>query len=51
METKFDKDPLTVEQNNNATKIVNAYIVYESDTRLKISLSNLKLKKWLVWCD
>ena len=28
---KFDKDPLAVEQNNYATKIVNAYIVYDLD--------------------
>ena len=29
---KFDKDPLVVERNNYATKIVNAYIVYDLDT-------------------
>ena len=29
MRTKFDKDTLTVEQSNYATKIVNAYIVYD----------------------
>ena len=31
MRITFDKDPLTVEQNNYATKIVNAYIVYDLD--------------------
>ena len=29
MRTKFDKDPLAVEQNNYLTKIVNVYVVYE----------------------
>ena len=29
MEIKFDKDHLTVEQNNCVTKIVNAYIAYD----------------------
>ena len=28
---KFDKDPLTVEQNNYLTKILNVYIVYDLD--------------------
>ena len=28
----FDKEPLVVEQNNYASKIANAYIVYELDT-------------------
>ena len=28
MGIKFDGDPSVVEQNKNATKIVNAYIVY-----------------------
>ena len=31
MGIKFDKDPLAVEQNNYATKIVNAYINYDLD--------------------
>ena len=29
--TKFDKEPLAVEQNNYLTKAVNAYIVYDLD--------------------
>ena len=29
---KLDKDPLAVKQNSYATKIVNAYIVYDLDT-------------------
>ena len=28
---KFNKDPLAVEQNNYATKIVNAYTIYDLD--------------------
>ena len=28
---KFDKDPLVAEQNNYKSKIVNAYIAYDSD--------------------
>ena len=47
METKFDKDPLAVEQSNYATKIVNAYIVYDLDDRPKISCNSFKLKKCL----
>ena len=29
---KFDKDPLAVEQNNYASKIVNVYIAYDLET-------------------
>ena len=39
---KFDKDPSAVEQNNYATKIVNAYMVYDLDTWLNNPL---------VWCN
>ena len=35
---KFDKDPLTVEQNNYFTKIASVYIVYNLDTWPKIPL-------------
>ena len=31
MKIKFDKNPLTVEQNNYLSKIVNVYIVYDLD--------------------
>ena len=31
MGIKFAKDPLAIEQNNYATKIVNAYIIYDLD--------------------
>ena len=31
VEINFDKDPLAVEQNNYATKIVNGNIVYDLD--------------------
>ena len=47
---KFNKSPLALEHNNYATKIVNAYNVYELDIWAKIPLNNFKLKKLLVWC-
>ena len=47
MEIKFAKDLVAVEQNNYATEIVNAYIVYKLDTSLKIILNNFKLKNCL----
>ena len=42
---KPDKDPLAIEQNNCLTKIVNLYIVYDSDARQEILLiiSNLTI--------
>ena len=48
MAIKVAKDPLVVEQNNNATKIVNAYIVYELDTWPKNLLRNFTLKNCLL---
>ena len=44
---KFDKDPLAVEQNNFATKIVNAYTVYELDTSPNVTLKNYTLENCL----
>ena len=44
---KFDKDPLTTEQNNYKTKIVNAYIVLELDTRPNYPLNNFRLNNFL----
>ena len=44
---KFDKGLLAVEQNNYATKTVNAYIVYDLDTWRNIPLRNFTLKKCL----
>ena len=41
---KFDKDPLGVEQNNYASKIVNVYIAYDLDTWLRDPTSNFKFK-------
>ena len=38
---QFDTSVLVVEQNNQATKLVNAYIVYDLDTWPKIPLNNL----------
>ena len=38
---QFNKSVLVVEQNNYATKIVNAYIVYDLDDWPKIPLNNL----------
>ena len=44
MKTKFDKDPLAVEQNNYLSKIVNVYIVYDLDDWLRNPTNNIKLK-------
>lgn len=44
----FDGDPLVVGQNNYATKIVSAYIVFELNGWLKVPLNNFKLKKCLL---
>ena len=44
---KFNKDPLAVEQNNYATKIVNAYIVYDLDNWPYNRLKNISLKSCL----
>ena len=51
MGIKFDKDPSAVKQNNYATKIVNAYIVYDLDTWTNNPVRNVTLKKVLVWGD
>ena len=40
---KFEKGPLVAEQNKYATKIVNAYNVYELDKWPKIPLENVTL--------
>ena len=48
---KFDKDPSAVKQNNYATKIVNAYIVYDLDTWTNNPVRNVTFKKVLVWGD
>ena len=47
MRIKFDKDPLAVEQNNYLTKIVNVFIVYDSDAWPRISLKKFTLKNCL----
>ena len=44
MRIKFDKEHFVVEKKNCATKIVNAYIVYEIDTWSKAALNSVKLK-------
>ena len=44
---KFDKDLLTVEQNNYKMKVANAYIVYELDPWPINSVNNFKLKNCL----
>ena len=44
---KFDQDPLSVEQKNYATKIANAYIVYDLDAWPRIPISNFKFKNCL----
>ena len=45
MELRFDKDPLAREQNNYATKIVNAYVVYDLNAwqEILLKISNLKI--------
>ena len=47
MGVKFDKDPLALEENNYATKVVNAYIVYALDACLNNPLNNFKSKNCL----
>ena len=44
---KFDKEPLTVELNNYLTKIVNVYIVYDLDARLRNPTNKFKVKNCL----
>ena len=46
MGIKFDKDPLAVEQNNYASKIVNVYIVYDLDAWPRNPTNNFKLKNF-----
>ena len=43
----FDGDHLVVGQNNYATKIVSAYVVFELNGWLKVPLNNSKFKKCL----
>ena len=50
MTIEYDRDTLVVEQNNFATKTVNAYICYELNTLKEILLTILH-SKWLVWSD
>ena len=47
MGIKFDKDPLSVEQKNYLTKIVNVCIVYDLGAWPKIPLRNFTLKNCL----
>ena len=47
MGIKFDKDPLSAEQNNYVIKIVNVYIVYELYDWSKTLLKNFTLKNCL----
>ena len=44
---KFDRDPWAVEQSNYATKIVNAYIVYDLDAWPRNPIINSKFKNYL----
>ena len=44
---KFDKDPLTVEQNNYLTKILNVYIVNDLDAWQRNPTNNFKFKNCL----
>ena len=47
MRIKFDKHPVGVEEDNYAIKIVNASVVYKSDTSAYSLLKNFKLKNCL----
>ena len=44
---KFDKDPLTVEQNNYLTKIATVYIVYDLDAWPRNPTNNFKFRNCL----
>ena len=43
----FDKDPLTVEQNNYLTNVVNVYIVYDLDAWPRNPTNSFKFKNCL----
>ena len=46
MEIKFDKDLSAVELNNDESKIVNVYIVYDLDAQdILVTISNLGTSK------
>ena len=47
MRTNFSEDPLAPEQNNYATKIVNAYILYGLKNRPNNPLRYIKFKSFL----
>ena len=47
MGIEFEKDPLTLEQSNYLTKVVNVYIVYDLEAWPKVLLDNFKLKNYL----
>ena len=47
MGIKFDKDPLAVEQNNYASRIVNVSIVYDLDAWPRNPTNNFKFKNCL----
>ena len=47
MQIKFNKDPLSVEQNNSLTKIVNVYIVCDLAARPRNPTNNFKFENGL----
>ena len=47
MGIEFERDPLTLEQSNYLTKVVNVYIVYDLEAWPKVLLDNFKLKNYL----
>ena len=47
MRTKLDTELLAIEQNNDLTKIVNAYIVYDLDAWPRNPSNSYKFKHWL----
>ena len=44
---QFNSTPLVIVENNFTTKILNAYIVYELDSRPNIFLNNFKIESCL----
>ena len=50
MGINFDKDPLAVEQNNYASKIINVYIVCDLDVWPRNPTNIFKFKKTNITC-
>ena len=48
---KMGIKPLTVDQNNYTTKMLNACFVYDLDNGPDNPVRNFSIKKFLVWCN